>query len=264
MRVWCQLQLVFCDILDSSGLTAKPDWRNPQGKNTKQSNLRWQMENCKRGLYLSELCFHRKNSCWFKYQRPPYSGHSFASALNCYLHLQTQAWCSISARKDPSLEHTLLEGRTGAAEKITSTWSLPARAEPWVCSVSGSRVSRPVTPHFSSSKDGHSEMAAWTVRTVLGCAPHQGRVPGSSRRDAGGCTSVWGTQRAALVRLKMNQHAQQFPSITNCGLTDMQPGLKTFFSPRTFFLDVILAASSLVIISLSHCLSLLSQCSFTL
>lgn len=25
MRVWCQLQLVFCDILDSSGLTAKPD-----------------------------------------------------------------------------------------------------------------------------------------------------------------------------------------------------------------------------------------------
>lgn len=57
-RQW--VQLVFCDILDSSVLAAKPDWRNPQGKSIKQSNLRWQMENEKRGLYLSELCLHRK------------------------------------------------------------------------------------------------------------------------------------------------------------------------------------------------------------
>lgn len=45
------LQLVFCDILDSSGLKAKPDWRNPQGKSIKQSNIRCQIEKGKRGLY---------------------------------------------------------------------------------------------------------------------------------------------------------------------------------------------------------------------
>lgn len=57
IRTWWWLQLVFCVILDSSGLTEKPDWRNLQRKSIKQSNLRWQMENEKRGTLLVRVIF---------------------------------------------------------------------------------------------------------------------------------------------------------------------------------------------------------------
>lgn len=68
---------------------------------------------------MSELFFHRKIAVGLN-TKGQLIGHSFASALNCFelvfrsLELSMMP-CSISARKDPSLEQTLWRAARGPA-----------------------------------------------------------------------------------------------------------------------------------------------------
>lgn len=187
----------------------------------------------KKGTLFVRVMSSSKNSCWFKHHRPADSGHSFASALSFFKlvfwspHFSMMP-CSISARNNPSLEQTPLEGSTGAAEEAASTWSLPARhsAEPWVSgpweqSEQGHHIS--AAPKLGTASDGSAGLC-------LSAGPRSRRQQG----DAGGCR---GPERHRGLHWSLWGGTNTLSSLPVPLIVDWQiygPVSKLFFLPHFF------------------------------